>query len=44
MKTTIPFLETGHLLEHSDKGCFRLDTDNPILGTVDERWVEQGGR
>ena len=41
MKTAVPFLETGHLLEQCYKGCFRLDTDDPGLGHIHEHKVKQ---
>ncbi|MFC2023406.1 hypothetical protein ACFLT5_01560 [Chloroflexota bacterium] len=41
MKTTVPFLEIGHLLDQSYKRRLRLDTDDPILGHVDEHLLEQ---
>ena len=41
VKTTVAFLKAGHLLEQSYEGCFRLDTDNPILSHIDEHLFEQ---
>lgn len=41
VKTAIPFLETRHLLEQSYKRRLRPDTDDPILGHVDEHLFEQ---
>jgi hypothetical protein len=41
VKTTIPFLQTRHLLEQGHKGRLWLDTDDPILGDVAEDFFEQ---
>ena len=41
VKTIVLHLEVGYLLEQSHKRRFRPDTDNPILGHVDEHLFEQ---
>jgi hypothetical protein len=41
VKTIVLHLEVGYLLEQSHKRRFRPDTDDPILGHVDEHLFEQ---